>query len=212
MAVLRLGLRVRAQMAAEVGAASSGTLSPAGSVARSQALAAAGQVRPAQALYSVQVLGAPERTMNMLNAQDAERLNQLAVLAGGTDQTAARAAREEARGILNKLMIPQLEVELGAANIAGQQLPRRKAKQRSLAMLQAKRSKTCGALLVAGERARGAQVTPVPGMPRVSSQITYFDDLAQAADEVADQAARGSIIFGDASRFAKPATALRLTV
>jgi hypothetical protein len=45
----------------------------------------------------------------------------------------------------------------------------------------------------AGERARGAQVTPVPGMPRVSSQITYFDDLAQAADEVADQAARGSI-------------------
>jgi hypothetical protein len=118
------GAAGQAQMAAEVAAARQ-ALQAQPDLLPGQALAAAGQVRPtAQALLQRTSAQAPERTMNMLNAQDAERLNQLAVLAGGTDQTAARAAREEARGILNKLMIPQLKIELGAANIAGQQLPR----------------------------------------------------------------------------------------
>jgi hypothetical protein len=100
------GAAGQAQMAAEVAAARQ-ALQAQPDLLPGQALAAAGQVRPtAQALLQRTSAQAPERTMNMLNAQDAERLNQLAVLAGGTDQTAARAAREEARGILNKLMIP----------------------------------------------------------------------------------------------------------
>jgi hypothetical protein len=89
-----------------------------------QALAEGGMVQPTtQAMLQRMGAQAPEATMNMLNAQDAARLNQLVNIAGGADQTAARAAREEARGILNKLMIPQLEIEIGAANIAGQRLP-----------------------------------------------------------------------------------------
>jgi hypothetical protein len=199
------GAAGQAQMAAEVAAARQ-ALQAQPDLLPGQALAAAGQVRPtAQALLQRTSAQAPERTMNMLNAQDAERLNQLAVLAGGTDQTAARAAREEARGILNKLMIPQLEIELGAANIAGQQLPRLQGQATQFGDVAGQKVEDVRRFTAAGERARGAQVTPVPGMPRVSSQITYFDDLAQAADEVADQAARGSIVFGDASRFAQAA-------
>jgi hypothetical protein len=199
------GAAGQAQMAAEVAAARQ-ALQAQPNLLPGQALAAAGQVRPtAQALLQRTGAQAPERTMNMLNAQDAERLNQLAVLAGGTDQTAARAAREEARGILNKLMIPQLEIELGAANIAGQQLPRLQGQATQFGDVAGQKVDDVRRFTAAGERARGAQVTPVPGMPRVSSQITYFDDLAQAADEVADQAARGSIVFGEASRFAQAA-------
>lgn len=171
-----------------------------------QALAAAGQVRPtAQALLARTSAQAPERTMNMLNAQDANRLNQLAAIAGGTDQTAARAAREESRQILNKLLIPQLEIELGAANLAGQQLPRLQGQATQLGDLAGQKVEDVRRFTAAGERARGAQVTPVLGMPRVSTKITYFDDLARAADDVAEQAAQGSIIFGDASRFAQAA-------
>jgi hypothetical protein len=195
----------QAQMAAEVGAARQ-ALQAQPDLLPGQALAAAGQVRPtAQALLQRTSAQAPERTMNMLNAQDAERLNQLAVLAGGTDQTAARAAREKLREILNELMIPQLKIELGAANIAGQQLPRLQGQATQFGDVAGQKVDDVRRFTAAGERARGAQVTPVLGMPRVSSQITYFDDLAQATDEVADQAARGSIVFGDASRFAQAA-------
>jgi hypothetical protein len=149
---------------------------------------------------------APEATMNMLNAQDAARLNQLAVIAGGADQTAARAARDEARDILNKLMIPQLEIEMGAANIAGQQLPRLQGQATRFGEAAGQKVEDVRRFTAAAERARGAQVTPVPGMPRVSAQITYFDDLARAADDVSEQAAQGSLAFGEASRFAQAAT------
>jgi hypothetical protein len=66
-------------MAAEVAAARQ-ALQAQPDLLPGQALAAAGQVRPtAQALLQRTSAQAPERTMNMLNAQDAERLNQLAV-------------------------------------------------------------------------------------------------------------------------------------
>jgi len=196
----------QAQAAAEVAAARE-ALQARPDLLPGQALAAAGQVRPtAQALLQRAGAQAPERTMNMLNAQDAARLNQLAVIAGGTDQTAARAAREEAREILNKLMVPQLEIEMGAANIAGQKMPGLQAQATRFGEAAGQKVEDVRRFTAAGERARGAQVTPVPGQPRVSAQITYYDDLAQAADEAAAQAAQGSLAFGQASRFADAAT------
>jgi hypothetical protein len=142
------GAAGQAQMAAEVAAARQ-ALQAQPDLLPGQALAAAGQVRPtAQALLQRTGAQAPERTMNMLNAQDTVRLNQLAAIAGGTDQTAARAAREEARDILNKLTTPQREIErwvrgrttqemidLGLQGRNGRAKKRRKA------------FKTCGALL-----------------------------------------------------------------
>jgi hypothetical protein len=200
------GAAGQAQMAGEVAEARQ-ALQARPDLLPGQALAEAGQIRPtAQALLQRTGAQAPERTMNMLNAQDAARLNQLAVLAGGTDQTAARAAREESRQILNKLMIPQLEVELGAANIAGQQLPRLQGQAAQFREGAAQKVEDVRRFTAAAERARGAQVTPVPGQPRVSAQITYYDDLARAADEVTAQAAQGSLNFGQAAQFAEAAT------
>ena len=171
-----------------------------------QALVEGGMVQPTtQAMLQRMGAQAPEATMNVLNAQDVARLNQLAPIAGGADQTAARAAREETRSILNRVMIPQLEAEIAAANIAGQQLPRLQGQAARFGEAAAQKVEDVRRFTAAGERARGAQVTPVPGQPRVSAQITYFDDLARAADDAATQAAQGSLAFGEASRFAQAA-------
>jgi hypothetical protein len=93
-------------------------------------------------------------------------------------------------------MIPQREIELGAANycknmIATPARPSRAGRR----CCSAKSVQDVRRFTAAGERARGAQVTPVPGQPRVSSQITYFDDLAQAADKVATKRREGQLFW-----------------
>lgn len=171
-----------------------------------QALAEAGQIRPtAQALLQRTSAQAPERTMNMLTAQDTVRLNQLAAIAGGPDQTAARAAREEARDILNKLTTPQRELALSAAGRTTQEMIDLGAQAARAGEEAAQSVQDVRRFTAAGERARGAQVTPVPGQPRVSTQVTYFDDLAKAADKRATDAASASLDFGYEARLANAA-------
>ena len=195
----------QAQAAAEVAAARQ-ALQAQPDLLPGQALAAAGQVRPtAQALLQRTGAQAPERTMNMLNAQDTVRLNQLAAIAGGTDQTAARAAREEARDILNKLTTPQRELALSAAGRTTQEMIDLGVQAARAGEEAAQSVQDVRRFTAAGERARGAQVTPVPGQPRVSTQITYFDDLAQAADKKATDAATASLDFGYEARLANAA-------
>ena len=139
-----------------------------------QALAEGGMVQPTtQALLQRMGAQAPEATMNMLNAQDAVRLNQLAVIAGGADQTAARAAREEARTILNRVMIPQLEVEIGAANIAGQKLPSLQQQQQQFARIASERG--ADATLARGAMARGVDMPA----PEVLQDMAAKADLGQ---------------------------------
>jgi hypothetical protein len=199
------GAAGQAQMAAEVAAARQ-ALQAQPDLLPGQALAAAGQVRPtAQALLQRTGAQAPERTMNMLNAQDTVRLNQLAAIAGGTDQTAARAAREEARDILNKLTTPQRELALSAAGRTTQEMIDLGVQAARAGEEAAQSVQDVRRFTAAGERARGAQVTPVPGQPRVSTQITYFDDLAQAADKKATDAATASLDFGYEARLANAA-------
>jgi hypothetical protein len=195
----------QAQMAAEVAAARQ-ALQAQPDLLPGQALAAAGQVRPtAQALLQRTSAQAPERTMNMLNAQDTVRLNQLAAIAGGPDQTAARAAREEARDILNKLTTPQREMALGAAGRTTQEMIDLGAQAARSGEEAAQSVQDVRRFTAAGERARGAEVTPVPGQPRVSAQITYFDDIAKAADKRATDAAAASLDFGYEARLANAA-------
>jgi hypothetical protein len=57
----------------------------------------------------------------------------------------------------------------------------------------------------AGERAGAAQVTPVPGQPKAPQRYTYMGELQKKADEVATQAAKGSLEHGEAARFAQAA-------
>jgi hypothetical protein len=150
-----------------------------------QALAEGGMVQPTtQAMLQRMGAQAPEATMNMLNAQDAARLNQLVNIAGGADQTAARAARDEARGILNKLMIPQLEIEIGAANIAGQRLPGLQQQQQQFGRIATELGED--ATRARGAITRGVE-TPAPEV---------LQDMAAKAD-------LGQFEFNRAAEFAK---------
>ncbi len=49
------------------------------------------------------------------------------------------------------------------------------------------------------------RVTPVPGMPRAPVRYTYAGELAQRAEKVAESAAEGSLLFGEAARFSRAA-------
>lgn len=159
----------------------------------------------AQALLQRASQRDPTFFQKIFDRQDAERLRQLAIVAGGQNQTAAREAQQEMQRLLNERYIPVLQTELNAANIAGQVGPRLEAQAAQMGRGAEQKVEDVRRFTAAGERARATQEVPVPGMPRVSTQITYRGDLAQRADEVAAQAAEGSLAFGEARRFAEAA-------
>jgi hypothetical protein len=159
----------------------------------------------AQALLQRASQRDPTFFQKIFDRQDAERLRQLAIVAGGQNQTAAREAQQEMQRLLNERYIPVLQTELNAANIAGQVGPRLETQAAQMGRGAEQKVEDVRRFTAAGERASATQEVPVPGMPRVSTQITYRGDLAQRADEVAAQAAEGSLAFGEARRFAEAA-------
>jgi hypothetical protein len=140
-------------------------------------------------------------------AQEAARLNQLAELAGAETQTGARGVQKEAKKELRNRLIPQLEVEMAAANTAGQLKPALEAQAERMGTVAAEKVSDVRRMAPAAERLakagseRGAieRGMPVPG------RYTYEGELAKRADDVATQAAEGSLVFGEASRFATAA-------
>ena len=155
----------------------------------------------AQALLKRAAERDPNFFTSLFNEQDIARISQLEALAGGADQTAARMAREELQKELNKKLVPVLTQEMGAANIAGQLAPKLSAEAQGMREAAAGKVEDVRRMTAAAERARGTQEYPVPGMPRVSTQITYRGDLANAAEKVAEDAAQGSLILGEGARF-----------
>ena len=147
----------------------------------------------------------PRYYTGALNLQNADRLNRLAALAGGGDQTAARILREESKNALNASLIPQLSIELNAANTAGKQLPKLEGEATRFGEAATNKVQDVRRMVAAGERAsdKANATFTVPGMPRVPARYTYMGELATKADEVASQAANASLPFGEASRFAQ---------
>ena len=147
----------------------------------------------------------PRYYTGALNSQNADRLNRLAALAGGGDQTAARILREESKNALNAGLIPQLSIELNAANTAGKQLPKLEGEATRFGEAATNKVQDVRRMVAAGERAsdKANATFTVPGMPRVPARYTYMGELATKADEVASQAANASLPFGEASRFAQ---------
>lgn len=145
----------------------------------------------------------PEFFSSMFNRQELARIKQLEDMAGAGNQTAARELQDEMKKAVNDRLIPVLKQELDAANIAGQVGPKLEAEAAKMGEGAAQKVADVRRFTAAGERARAADVTPVPGQPRVSTQITYEGELAKRADDVAAQAAEGSLIFGEARRFAE---------
>lgn len=150
---------------------------------------------------------APDYYTGVANAQNTERLNRLAALAGGGDQTAARILREESKNALNAGLIPQLTLELNAANTAGKLQPKLQGEANMFGEAAANKVQDVRRFVAAGDRAtaNANAAIPVPGMPRVPARYTYMGELATKADEVATKAATGSLAFGEASKFAQAA-------
>lgn len=149
----------------------------------------------------------PRFFTDLFGAQDAARFKQLEQIAAGANQTEARAAQAEMQDLLNQRLIPTLKQEMGAANIAGELAPGMEREAARLRGAAADKVEDVRRFTAAGERAaeRAGQTYPVPGYPRVPGRYTYMDELSQKADEVADQAAQGSLIFGEAARFKEAA-------
>ena len=159
----------------------------------------------AQALLARVSARDPQFFTNLMGSQEAARLQQLSIIAGGPDATQARIAREQMKDLLNKNLIPVLQTELAAANIAGQVGPKLQARATQAGQAAEQAVEDVRRFTAAGDRARGSQEYPVAGYPRVSTDITYRGELARMADQVADQAASGSLVFGEARRFAEAA-------
>jgi hypothetical protein len=142
----------------------------------------------------------------LMESQELAQANQLAAMAGGSTQTAAREAQNVSRNALTDLTTPMRETELGAANIA------RDVRQRLEPTLGQRQASAQSALQLQGQLATdaaqqtnlsmgnavpprlGGSGTPqpvsgvVPGMPRLSPNITLnaerATELAGAADDV----------------------------
>ena len=162
----------------------------------------------AQALLSRVSARDPQFFTDLFGAQNAARLRELSLIAGGPNATQARIAREEMKNLLNQRLIPVLQTELAAANIAGQVGPRLQARATQAGQAAEQAVEDVRRFTAAGERARGLgrQEVIERGFPVSGARYTYVGgDLAQRADAVAEQAAAGSLLFGEARRFAEAA-------
>ena len=149
----------------------------------------------------------PDFFMKLLGRQATERITQLQNIARGQNQTAARQARDEMKRLLNTQVWPKVQEQIDIANIAGQRAPQLAAQAQRFGEAAGQKTEDVRRFTAAGERARATDVTPVPGLPRVSTQITYLDDLARRADDLVEQAATASLRFGEAARYNQDALA-----
>lgn len=149
----------------------------------------------------------PRYLLTTAEAQDAARINQLAELAGAESQAGAKTAQKEAKQELRNQLIPQLEIDMAAANTAGQLKPVLEAQAERMGTVAASKVDDVRRMTAAADRLprmgaeRGAAERGLPTPPR----YTYEGELAERAAQVADDAAKGSLIFGEASRFATAA-------
>ncbi len=148
---------------------------------------------------------------NRLAAQEELNRNALAGLSGGQTQTAARTTQNELKNALNAEMTPIRETELGLSNTmtAAAQNLANQGKQAGQAATQAVQD--VRRFTAAGERApevsKRIQQEMLPGQPPISPRYTYMGELATKADEVATQAAAGSLKFGEVRNLAEGALA-----
>jgi hypothetical protein len=139
--------------------------------------------------------------------QQREDLNALSQIAGGQTQTQARQAQKAAKEGIEAELGPVRETEIGAANIAGQLEPRLAARQAQMERGAAAKVEDVRRFTAAGKRAeaRAGQTFPVEGQVRAPGRYTYMGDLAKKAEKMVADAAKGSLDFGEAARFAKAA-------
>ena len=156
----------------------------------------------------------PKGAINALrDLQGQDLLNELARAAGGFTQTEARATREATQRSLRGLTAPMREEALTSAGLAGQYAPglaedvsrfqgAAAGKVEDVRRLEAARQIAEGragqAFPIGGAGLGAPELT---GMPRVPGRYSYSTELAARADKAMDDAAAGSLNFGEAARF-----------
>ena len=160
-----------------------------------------------QALLEQAAKRDPRYLLTTAEAQEAARINRLAELAGAETQTGARTAQGEAKNQLRQQLVPQLEVEMAAANTAGVLKPQLEAQAERMSTVAGQKVEDVRRMTAASQRAleKGELKSIELGRPVSTGRFTYEGELAKRADDVATQAAEGSIVFGEASRFATAA-------
>jgi len=149
----------------------------------------------------------PEFFVKLFGTQEGKRLQQLQDIAQGKTQTASREAIDQAKKDLNTALIPVLKTELSAANIAGQKLPQLAGEAERMAGAATSKVEDVRRFKAAEDRAiEMARLDLINrGLPVGATKYTYLGELSKRADEVATQAAEGSLRFGEAARFADAA-------
>ena len=205
-AKIRAGKIARESLGDDLPAARQTLSQAADDISAAQALAPLNQP-VTQALLARASARDPKFFTNLLGEQEATRIRTLQQVAGGADQTAARQAASELKKILNERLIPTLEREIGAANIAGKLQPKFQAEAERMGAAAAGKVEDVRRFTAAGDRATaaGRQQLIERGLPVSGTKYTYMGELAQRADEVVDQAANASLRFGEASAFADAA-------
>jgi hypothetical protein len=132
------------------------------------------------------------------NTQKAGQLNRLAQLAGGPNLTENIESVKQAKNVLNQLMTPIRETELAAANIGARVgLP---LQREADVLAQAAGQKVADVRRFSA--AQGRAINPATNNLTTDQQLMK---LAARADDVAAQAAEGSLLFGEAARFKQAA-------
>jgi hypothetical protein len=144
---------------------------------------------------------------NRLAAQEEISRNALAGVAGGQTQTAARTSQGAAKNALNAEMTPIRESELGIANTMTNASQNLAAQGKQADLAAAKAVQDVRRMTAAGERAATLAHEPALGYPSATATYPYMEHLSKKADDVAAQAASGSLKFGEARNLAEGALA-----
>jgi len=132
------------------------------------------------------------------DTQKAGQLNRLAQLAGGPNLTENIESVKQAKNVLNQLMTPIRESKLTAANIGAEVgVPLQREADR-LAQAAGQKVENVRRFTAA----QGRAINPATNNFTTDQQLMK---LAAKADEVAAQAAEGSLLFGEAARFKQAA-------
>lgn len=159
-----------------------------------------GTTRPAfMALVDLAARKDPDGAVNALRAMQGEQqLNELARIAGGFTQTQARAAREQTQRNLRGLTAREREEALTSAGLAGRYAP---GLETDIARFQ---GAAAGKVEDVRRMARAEDKTlgraAGEGMLGQAERSARFEDLAARAQNMMDDAATGSLNFGEAAR------------
>ena len=159
-----------------------------------------GTTRPAfMALVDLAARKDPDGAVNALRAlQGEEQLNELARLAGGFTQTQARATREQTQRNLRGLTAREREEALTSAGLAGRYAPGLETDIARFQGAAAGKVEDVRRMARAEDKALGRAAGE--GMLGQAGRSARFEDLAARAQNMMDEAATGSLNFGEAAR------------